>query len=140
MLREVLIHAVKLKEKNTIAAGSTGTTSYTVSVKEDNLNPDYLCKYAWQQGTVLTQFEIINDEPSIDLCEDIVLALNDSKKIIVSPSMANVKHTCELEDIVSELITEMNDVPVIDLDNITYKAKYSKLGNGFLIEEYGVQG
>lgn len=138
-MRKVLIHAIVLKEKGNLHGGMTGTTTFTITVSEENLNPDYLCNYAWEQGTTLTRFEIL-DEESINFCEDIVLDLNEKDKAIVSTYMAGVETVYDLEDQVKEIIAEMNQDPPIDLDNNTYYVKYERFGNnGILIEQYTVQ-
>ncbi len=121
--------------KNTKAGFKRYNDEYVIEVSEENLNPEYLCNHAWEQGQMLMTFEII-DEESVNFCEDIVLDLNEKDKAIVSTYMAGVETVYDLEDQVKEIITEMNDDPPVDLDNNTYYVKYERFGNnGILIEQ-----
>lgn len=140
-MRKVLLNAMVMNEpKNTASGFQRHNAEYVIEVSEDNLNPEYLCNYAWEQGQMLTTFNML-DEESIDFGEDIVLSLNENNKAIVSTYMAGVDNIYDLEEQVKELATVMNDDPPVDLDNITYLVKYSRFGNnGILIEQYGVQG
>lgn len=139
-MRKVFMKAMVLNEaKNTKAGFKSHNAEYVIEVSEENLNPEYLCEYAWEQGQMLMTFEII-DEESINFCEDIVLDLNEKDKAIVSTYMAGVETVYDLEDQVKEIIAEMNDDPPVDLDNNTYYVKYERFGNnGILIEQYAAQ-
>ncbi|UTI43910.1 hypothetical protein [Niallia sp. RD1] len=139
-MRKVFMKAMVLNEaKNTKAGFKRYNDEYVIEVSEENLNPEYLCNYAWEQGQMLMTFEII-DEESIDFGEDIALSLNATDKAIVSTYMASVETVYDLEEEVKYLVGVMNQDPPVDLDNNTYYVKYERFGNnGILIEQYAVQ-
>lgn len=106
------------------------------------VNKDHL--WTWNEKT--NKKQLINEwdidfvkfvhEPEEDFITHVIVAMNHNKKLLVSPSMANVNTTSELEQLVKEICKEVNEDPVIDLDGFNYKFRYTPIGNSFVIEEY----